>query len=753
MNLSHPLLRSLRAACLALVFTACSSTEEQAESKDSLTLASEKDGADIQQALSAMNGVSVLSSQRDGTPDFIKGTLGKAAGSARGLSAADAKATVRAALGSIAPVYGLRAEELVFRRMSVDENGHQHLRFGQLKEGLPVVDGELILHVDRAGVVYAANGSARDTRNPSLAPVQPRISAEAAARVALDATAALTRDARTERRVYVRDANDQLVLAHEVRVTGLLAAGTPVNDLVYVKASDGEVVRRAPRIFNALNRKVYSSNNGTSIPGTLKRSEGQASVSDPVVNACYDVLGTVHSCLSTLFGRDSYDGAGAALLCSTHYSTNYVAAFWNGTQMVCGDGDGVNSTALCNDLDVVAHELAHAVTIAESNLTYSGESGGLNESFSDAIAATCESWTRGFVLPDAEVWKIGEDVWTPGTAGDAIRYMNDPALDGASLDYYPNYNANTDVHYSSGISNLAFSLLSTGGTHPRGRTSVVVPGIGVEKTARIFYKANVDIWTASTNFAQAKTYTEQAALQLGYDQATVNAVSAAWQAVGVGVIIPPPTTTPLTSGVPKTGLAGSTGTAAYYKLTVPPGQTHLVFTTSGGTGDVDLYVKFGSAPTPSSYDCRPYQSGNTETCNITNPAAGDWYVMLNAYATYSGVSLTGTFSGVVIDNFLSNGSTTAPYSGAKNAWTCWILTVPSGRSSLVFNQVGASGTTGDADLYVRFGAAPTTGSYNCRPYQPGSTETCTISNPSAGGWYACSYGYTAYTNVTMKGTY
>ena len=96
---------------------------------------------------------------------------------------------------------------------------------------------------------------------------------------------------------------------------------------------------------------------------------------------------------------------------------------------------------------------------------------------------------------------------------------------------------------------------------------------------------------------------------------------------------------------------------------------------------------------------------------------------------------------------------TAQYNGASGSWTCWTLAVPSGKSSVVFNQVGESGATGDADLYVRFGSAPTTSSYNCRPYLSGNTETCTISNPSAGTWYACSRGYSAYTKVTMKGTY
>jgi len=105
------------------------------------------------------------------------------------------------------------------------------------------------------------------------------------------------------------------------------------------------------------------------------------------------------------------------------------------------------------------------------------------------------------------------------------------------------------------------------------------------------------------------------------------------------------TGTSLANGVPKTGLAASTGASLNYTMTVPAGASNLVFTTSGGSGDADLYVKAGSAPTDSSYDCRPYKSGNAETCTIANPAAGTYYVRLKAYSTFSGVSLSGSYSG------------------------------------------------------------------------------------------------------------
>lgn len=314
--------------------------------------------------------------------------------------------------------------------------------------------------------------------------------------------------------------------------------------------------------------------------------------------------------------------------------------------MVYGDGDGVNASNLANSMDVTAHELSHAVTSSTSNLTYSGESGGLNEAFSDIMGETCE-WYRDGQVVSSNTWKVGEDVWTPGTAGDALRYLNDPKADGASLDYYSDYNSGVDVHYSSGIANLAFYLLSQGGTHPRGRSSVNVTGIGISKASQIFYKANTSLFTSSTNFAGAKTATEQAASQLGYSAADIASVTAAWQAVGVGAgggggggggggV--------LSNNVPVTGLSGAKSSLTYFTLDVPAGSTNLSFTMSGGSGDADLYVKFGSQPTTSSYNCRPYKSGNNETCTFAAPSTGTYYVMIRGYSSYSGVSLNGAFT-------------------------------------------------------------------------------------------------------------
>ncbi|WP_309242999.1 M4 family metallopeptidase [Hyalangium versicolor] len=707
----NQLLKTFCAAWLGASLAACGSTQEEAAE-----VLPAKD-VDIQSALARLDQARVVANTNQGVPFSIQGRLGQAPRlSAQG--ARGAEDAVRVALNTIAPVFRLNGNDLVLRKSSVDAQGHQHLRFQQTLNGLKVVGGELILHVDSDGLIYAANGSAHGGDTVS---VQAKLAPETALKEAEVGSKSLRASAEgAPSLVYLRpEGSDELRLAWQVRVKGE-RDGMPADDLLYVDAQRGGVLALHPRIHSVLNRKVYSANNGTSTPGTLKRSEGQASVGDAHVDQNYDQLGATYNCYNALFGRDSYDNAGATLISTVHYSTNYVNAYWDGTQMVYGDGDGVDSIELGKDLDVTVHELSHAVTSSESDLIYSGESGGLNESYSDIFSGVCESWSRGWAV-DADIFKIGEDIWTPGEAGDALRYMDDPAKDGVSLDFYGDYGGQ-DVHYSSGISNLVFALLSKGGVHPRGKTSINVTAIGPEKAGRIFYKANTDFFTASTTFEQAKAYTVQAAQALGYDAATVQAVTDAWLAVGVPP--PPPVTSPLSNGVPVSSLSGSSGSKKYYTLEVPAGQSSISFNTSGGTGDADLYVRAGSVPTASAYDCRPYTSGNAETCSFTNPAAGTWYVMIVGYSSYSGLTLTGTYGG--------GGSTGTPTTETASGSVSKNSQKNHGPYSVVAGtqfKVVMTGTK-NPDLYVRFGAAPTTTTYNCRPALSGASETCDLTVPA-----------------------
>ncbi|QSQ22000.1 M4 family metallopeptidase [Pyxidicoccus parkwayensis] len=736
-------LKKFGAAWLGLTLAACGTVDPSAGDDAQSGV---KGGEDIQASLGVLKNAGVADVHEDGIPSTIRGELGHVERSLSAMSVGEMALAAAPTLSAVAPVFRLNAEDMYLRSVRTDEQGNQHLRYSQTKNGLPVVNGELAVHVRPNGTVYLANGSARDGVN---LPAKAALASNAAEIAAVRATAGGANASGT-RLVYVRDNDSKLHLAYEVTVTGQ-ADGMPVRDLVYVDALNGAVAARFPQIHTALNRKVYSANNGTTTPGTLKRSEGGAATGDAHVDINYDMLGFTYNCYKTLFNRDSLNNAGATLISSVHYSTNYVNAYWDGTQMVYGDGDGVNSGQLGRDADVTVHELTHAVTENESNLTYSGQSGGLNEAMSDTFAAICESWATGTWSTSADIWMIGEDIWTPGTAGDALRYMDDPAKDGASKDWAANVTSSTDVHYSSGVPNLAFALLSKGGVHPRGRSSINVPAIGVEKAARIWYKANTDLYTASTTFANAKTWTIQAAADLGYDTATQDAVKAAWEAVGVGVTTPPPTTTPLTNNVAVTGIGDSTGNSKYYTLVVPSGATTLKFTTSGGTGDVDLYVRFGAAPDSSTYDCRPYASGNAETCTITNIQAGTYYVMLNAYSTYSGVTLLGAYTtGGGGGTVLTRGVPVTGLSGASGSVSAnYTLAVPANTAA----TISISGGTGDADLYVRFGSAPTTTTYDCRPYKSGNAESCTITKTTAGTYYVNIRGYSAYSGVTLLGNY
>jgi len=728
------------AALLALPLAACAVEGSDESLKENTGDVDTLSSSDVKAALSVIPGAQVLGTHEDGVvPFMVRGDFGAAAQSPRGLSARDASASVSDALLRIAPIFRLQAEDLVVKSARVDEQGHTHIRYAQTKNGLPVVGGELVVHVNQDGRIYAANGSARDGL---VVPAQARISGDAARIAALENT--VGRRLASEgpaRLVYVRSEKDsRLKLAWEVVVTGE-GADLPIRNHVFVNALSGAVETVSTDIHAAQNRAVYSANNGTSLPGTLKRSEGGAVTGDSHVDDNYGHLGTTYQCYSVNFGRDSYNNAGAQLKSTVHYSTNYTNAYWNGTQMVYGDSNGTDAAPLGKSLDVTVHELTHAVTDSESDLVYSGESGALNEGMSDIFGAYCESWTKSWSM-DAPIWMVGDDVWTPNTPGDALRYMANPTQDGSSKDYYPErYTGSSDnggVHWNSGIANLAFKLLSEGGTHPRGKTTVTVPGIGIQKAGKIFYEANANCMTSSSNFAAAKTCTEQKAEQF-YSAVEKDAVTKAWEAVGVGIVVPPPASTPLSNGVAVTSLSDSAGGNKYYKLEVPAGQASLKFDTTGGTGDMDMYVKFGAAPDMSSYDCRPYATGNTENCSFTNPAAGTWYVMLNAYSAYSGLSLTGLYSA---DSGGGGTPVTTTVSGSVASGQNVTYPAYSVVAGTKFKVVMSG--TGDPDLYVRFGAAPTTSTYNCRPYLSGAAETCDVTVPAGqSSAYIMVRGYTA----------
>ena len=280
----------------------------------------------------------------------------------------------------------------------------------------------------------------------------------------------------------------------------------------------------------------------------------------------------------------------------------------------------------------------------------------------------------------------------------------------------------------------------------------------MDKAEQIFYRAQVEYLTPSSNFEAMRNATVSSAADL-YGDAEVASVNQAWCAVGVPGCDddpPPPGGNELENGVAVTGLGASTGSEAFYTLEIPEGATDLVVKTSGGSGDVDLYVRRGSQPTTSTYDCRGFNSGNSETCDFDSPGSGTWHVMIRAYATYSGVTLLATWQDEDDppppggDDVLTNGVPKTGLSGATGSSTFFTMVVPAGATNLSFQ---ISGGTGDADLYVRFGAAPTTSNYDCRPYKNGNSETCSFDSPQAGTYHVMVRGYRTFSGLSLVGSF
>jgi Zn-dependent metalloprotease len=306
------------------------------------------------------------------------------------------------------------------------------------------------------------------------------------------------------------------------------------------------------------------------------------------------------------------------LIMRVHYSTNYENAFWDGSTM--SFGDGATTFYPLVSMDVAGHEVSHGFTEQNSGLVYSGMSGGMNEAFSDMAGEATENFMKG-----TNDFLVGPEIFK---ATGALRYMANPTQDGRSIDHASKFTSSLDVHLSSGVYNKAFYLLAT------------KAGWSTRKAFEVMADANRLYWTASSTFNAGACGVEKAAANRGY---VVADVTAAFSVVGVScVTAPPPSGTVLTSGVAVTGISLAKGASKTYTIVVPTGKASVSFNLSGGTGDGDLYVKLGAAPTTTSYLKTSGGSTNTEAITITKPTAGTYYVMVYGYAAVSGTSLVST---------------------------------------------------------------------------------------------------------------
>ncbi|MFF6912717.1 M4 family metallopeptidase [Streptomyces sp. NPDC012466] len=535
----------------------------------------------------ALAGVAVT-----GTTALLAAALSPAAGAADRPAGASAIEHAEAVLADRAGALGLTsAQETKVRDVVVDEDGTRHVRYDRTYHRLPVLGGDFVLHLNPDGTY---RGASRATRSAlSLASVTPKVTAPKAA----DLAANLLRAAHLGETLKKLTAKPRLVvdalhgapkLAWRTDAVAHDELGNPVGRTVLTDAATGARI-------DAWDSMESASGDGKSLYGGTVPLETTASGSsyllkDATRGGTYtgDAENKTDKCLltvcltrapATLFtdadnqwgtgttadrstvavdaqygtdvtwdyykkvhGRSGIAGDGKGSFNRVHYGKDYNNAFWDDTCfcMTYGDGDGKLMGPLVS-LDVAGHEMSHGVTSKTAALTYSGESGGLNEATSDIFGTLVEFHAAN--AEDRGDWLIGEKVVRSGLGRQALRFMDKPSRDGKSADCWSEELADLDVHYSSGVGNH-FAYLLAEGSGKKSLNGVgydsptcdgsTVSGIGRTALGKIWYRALTVYMTSSTDYADARTATLSAAKDLyGGDSTERKAVAAAWKAVAV----------------------------------------------------------------------------------------------------------------------------------------------------------------------------------------------------------------------------
>ncbi|HXG64682.1 MAG TPA: M4 family metallopeptidase, partial [Blastocatellia bacterium] len=361
----------------------------------------------------------------NGVPSWLRGDLGQATG--------EPETAALEAMRRLAPAFRMTADDgFEVRKSSRDEEGQTHVRLRQRYRGLLVVGHEMIVHLQDDKVV-GVNGHFFPDVNVSNRPSLDAETALATARRSLPAVQ-IQETGPPELVIFVAEPDPTPWLAWSQMVAYTDGAGEFQREQIFADAHTGRLLGSHAQLHSAKFRKVYDCNNATQLPGTLVWQEGQIAIGlDQAESGARSGTGTTYDFYKNVFSRDSYDNAGSPLVSSVHYGNQVNNAYWDKTlkQMIYGDGDGQALTLTSTGLDVTAHELTHGVTQFEANLVYNKEPGALNEAFSDILGESVDYFFNG-----STDWKIGEDVWTPNVAGDALRYMDNPTLDNYSADYY-----------------------------------------------------------------------------------------------------------------------------------------------------------------------------------------------------------------------------------------------------------------------------------------------------------------------------
>jgi Zn-dependent metalloprotease len=477
------------------------------------------------------------------------------------------------------------------RDVIVDKDGAQHVRYDRTYRQLPVLGGDFVVHLAPNGTFRNANRATRS--HISLSSITPKLSAPKAADLAVNALRAANlgdtlKRVKAKPELVVDALHGAPKLAWRTNAVGLDSLGNPVARTVLTDARTGAQIDAWDSIETATGdgQSLYS---GT-VPLETTQSGSTYQLKDPTRGNTYtgDAANKTDLCIfgicfvrapATLFtdadnhwgtgantdrssaavdaqygtnetwdyyknvhGRNGIAGDGKGSYNRVHYGNNYNNAFWDDSCfcMTYGDGDGSVFGPLVA-LDVAGHEMSHGVTSKTAALTYSGESGGLNEATSDIMGTLVEWYANN--PSDQGDYLIGEEIVRPGFGKPALRFMDQPSKDGNSADYWSSSVGNLDVHYSSGVANHFAYLLAEGSgakvingvsyNSPTYNGSTVT-GIGRDKLGKIWYRALTVYMTSSTNYKAARTATLNAAKDLyGAGSTEYNAVAAAWSAVNV----------------------------------------------------------------------------------------------------------------------------------------------------------------------------------------------------------------------------
>ncbi|MGW4891584.1 M4 family metallopeptidase [Kitasatospora sp. NPDC004240] len=500
---------------------------------------------------------------------------------AEAVTRADAALAAHSARLGVTPGQGRTVRDVV-----LDADGARHVRYDRTFAGLPVLGGDLIVHLGPDGSYRGADrASTADLSVPGTAPAVP---ASAARSQAVQALGGSARQTTAEAELVVDALHGPARLAWRTTATGQDYLGNPVARTVLSDATTGAVLTAWDALETATGDG--SSLYGGTVPLETTVSGGTYQLKDPNRGNTYtgDAQNKTDLCFGSIcfsrapavlfadadnhwgsgttadrataavdaqygtnttwdyyknvHGRSGIAGDGKGSYNRVHYGSNYNNAFWQDSCfcMTYGDGDGTTFGPLVS-LDVAGHEMSHGVTSRSAKLVYSGESGGLNEATSDIFGTLVEFYAAN--AGDPGDYLIGEEIVKPGFGKAALRFMDKPSRDTKSADCWSSGVGNLDVHYSSGVANHFAYLLAEGSgarvidgvqyDSPTCNGSTVT-GIGRDKLGKVWYRALTVYMTSSTNYAGARTATLKAATDLyGAGSAEYAAVAAAWSAVAV----------------------------------------------------------------------------------------------------------------------------------------------------------------------------------------------------------------------------